>query len=805
MVRSELFLSRVVALFLFVFAPGTVAAADPWSMQGHDAQRTGRSTVPGPATPALKWTYDFPFRVQDNASPIVGPDGTIHENGTAINPDGTFKRWTLGGGRHAPALSPDGKILYTVREEGIGSYVTAVDSQADRATAVAAGGNQSLALKQNGTVWTWGWGGTVHQVQGLGVITAIAAGELHSLTLKQDGTVRAWGNNLDGQLGNGTNIDSDVPVPVSNLSTAIAIAAGGDHSLALKQDGTVWAWGDNSAGQLGNGTNTDSNIPVPVSNLSNVTRIAAGQFHSMALKQDGTVWAWGYNYFGTLGNDTNTDSNIPVPVSNLSNVTAIAAGGSHSLALKQDGTVRAWGSNGSGTLGDGTDRHFSYIPVPVSNLSNVTAIAAGGSHSLALKQDRTAWAWGNNLYGQLGNGTDIDYSNVPVPVSNLSNVTAIAAGSIHSLALKQDSNVWTWGYDLDHDSNVPIRIRFLDGFWQYPIGRLTYSSFAVGGDGTIYVGTWEPAMYAIKPDGTLKWRYHSPSVCAIEAPPAIDANGNVYFAHNCEGLVALDANGRLRWTDDRVGTGYGWPTPTIGPDGTIYIERYAFNPNGTLKWQREDLSQPGYFHGVAISTDGSTIYLAAGGKVYALAASTGATRWASTIADSSERFGGSPALSSNGILYVMGDRGLADVDYVYGVSASDGTLLWQYQLNSHAFYWGPQSPALGPDGTLYVVSSGAPSISAARLYAFRPSCLYSGSVVRVTVTPGNSPSTIYVRPSALSSVFFSGTTSDAKLIRTALRALKKQTKVAVAGPAGTCPAATVGGNIGTINALIVNP
>jgi hypothetical protein len=107
---------------------------------------------------------------------------------------------------------------------------------------------------------------------------------------------------------------------VSALSGITAIAGGGFHSLALKNDGTVWAWGANAQGQLGNGTNTDSNVPVQVSTLSGITAIAGGAYHSLALKNDGTVWAWGYNGTGQLGNGNNTDSNVPVQVTGLCQV-----------------------------------------------------------------------------------------------------------------------------------------------------------------------------------------------------------------------------------------------------------------------------------------------------------------------------------------------------------------------------------------------------------------------------------------------------------------------------------------------------
>jgi alpha-tubulin suppressor-like RCC1 family protein len=187
----------------------------------------------------------------------------------------------------------------------------------------------------------------------------------------------------------------------------------------------LFAWGDNDYGQLGTGTTTNyipSYIPVQVSGLTGVTAIAGGRGHSLALKGDGTVWAWGDN------------SSTPGQVNNLTGVTAIAAGGGHNLALKGDGTVWAWGYNPNGQLGTGTTTISSTIPVQVSGLTGVTAIAAGGNHSLAPKGDGSVWAWGYDQHGQLGNGTATD-SSTPVQVSGLTGVTAIAAGEEHSLAL----------------------------------------------------------------------------------------------------------------------------------------------------------------------------------------------------------------------------------------------------------------------------------------------------------------------------------------------------------------------------------
>ncbi|EIJ78032.1 regulator of chromosome condensation-like protein [Bacillus methanolicus PB1] len=305
---------------------------------------------------------------------------------------------------------------------------------------------------------------------------AITGGIFHSLSVLSDGLVCAWGANYSGQLGDGTLNDSNIPEIVTALTNAIEVAAGVFHSLALLSNSTVRAWGDNFAGQLGDGTFNSSTVPVSVIGLTNAIAISAGLNHSLALLNDGTVRAWGGNFFGQLGNGTDITSNAPVIILGLSNVVAVSAGGEHSLALLYDGTVCAWGANYSGQLGDGTNTDRS-IPVQVKGiggsgvLNNVIAISAGEFHSLALLNDGTVLAWGNNDYGQLGDGTNTE-SNVPVQVKGtggygvLNNVAAIAAGGFHSLALLNDGTVLAWGNNesgqlgdgSNSDSDIPVTV-----------------------------------------------------------------------------------------------------------------------------------------------------------------------------------------------------------------------------------------------------------------------------------------------------------------------------------------------------------
>ena len=278
-------------------------------------------------------------------------------------------------------------------------------------------------------------------------------GYYHGLALDDDGSVWAWGYNSTGQLGDGSTYTRSAPVQVKGpggigtLTDVVAIAAGAYHSLALKSDGSVWAWGYNSYGQLGNGTTTTGYAPVQVIGLTDVVAIAAGYYHSLALKSDGSVWAWGYNGYGQLGNGSTYTNYTAVQVSGLTDVVAIAASYYHSLALKSDGSVWAWGYNSYGQLGDGTTDN-RYTPVQVKGpggtgtLGNMIAIAAGYSYSLALKSDGSAWGWGYNSDGELGDGTtDNRYTPVqvlgPGGTGTLGNVVAIAAGAYHSLAVQQ--------------------------------------------------------------------------------------------------------------------------------------------------------------------------------------------------------------------------------------------------------------------------------------------------------------------------------------------------------------------------------
>jgi len=322
-------------------------------------------------------------------------------------------------------------------------------------------------------------------------INQIAIGSAHTLALKNDGTVWAWGANFAGALGNGTEVDSAVPVQVSGLSGVVAVAAGYYSSYAIKNDGTVWAWGYNGDGELGRSSGlSESDVPLKITQLHNIVALAPGYYHCVAVDSTGNVWTWGANWFGGLGNGTTTNHPTPIKLTTLSGVTAVAAGAFQSCALRSDGTLRAWGYNGEGELGDSTtiDRH---APVQVSLLSNVVALSAGAYHGLAIENGGALWAWGRNDCGQLGNNSTTD-TPVPFAVNGMTNVVAVSGALAYTFARKSDGTLWTWGDNssgelgdgtlnpslIPKQFNGVSNVAFMAAGWDHPV--------AVTSDGTVW-------------------------------------------------------------------------------------------------------------------------------------------------------------------------------------------------------------------------------------------------------------------------------------------------------------------------------
>lgn len=301
------------------------------------------------------------------------------------------------------------------------------------------------------------------------------------------------------------------------------VAAGIDHTIALRPDGSLWAWGFNGSGQLGDGSLENKGIPVQIGIDTNWKTISASGNQSFAIKNDGTLWAWGDDLWGQLGINTyGSIKNVPTKVGSASDWKFISAGRTFSIAIKTNGTLWAWGSNVFGQLGNQSSN--SYAPTQIDTMTDWEIVAAGGLHTLAIRTDGTLWAWGFNVWGQLGDGSTTNrYTPTKIGIDN--DWKNISSGYDHSLALKNDGTLWGWGdNDLGQigdntfvEKNVPIQIGS-DTHWK-SISTGNSNSLAMKIDGTIWAWGHIIGSFSFGTENTRKiptqiitdtnWKWHT--------------------------------------------------------------------------------------------------------------------------------------------------------------------------------------------------------------------------------------------------------------------------------------------------------
>ena len=280
----------------------------------------------------------------------------------------------------------------------------------------------------------------------------ITAGWNHNCAITAEDGVICWGSNDNGQLGDGSRTDRNGPVNVKELTVrAVAVTAGWGHTCVLTVEGGVKCWGRNKYGELGDGTTQRSSRPVDVSGLtSGVAAIAAGDDHTCAVTTQGAVKCWGYNNFGQLGDGTYETRNTPVDVSRLTGgTTAVAAGAAHTCAWTVRGEVMCWGNNELGQLGDGSEAPSRATPDVVSGLTEgIAALTAKGAHTCILTETGGIQCWGQNKYGQLGDGTAQNQFS-PVKVTGLEDSASIVAAGWNQtcgVLIRGALKCWGWNF-----------------------------------------------------------------------------------------------------------------------------------------------------------------------------------------------------------------------------------------------------------------------------------------------------------------------------------------------------------------------
>jgi alpha-tubulin suppressor-like RCC1 family protein len=542
---------------------------------------TTNHLLPTQLSPGTTWQA---IALGDTHTLAVRQDGTLWAWGSNYNGQlgtgtttqlllpvqvGTATTWqrVAAGSSHSVALRQDGTLwTWGANSYGqLGSGNTnrqsvAVPTQVGTATdwqSIAGAQVNTLALRQNGSLWTWGSNAegqlgdgsgfqlTPTQVAAPSTWRSVAAGQVFSAGIKTDGTLWTWGYNYYRQLGNGTDEDAQsTPTQISQATTWRVVVAGDNHGLAIREDGTLWAWGSNQYGQVGNGSPFSQLSPVQIGTAT-WKSVAAGSGHTVAIRQDGTLWAWGQNSTGQLGTGS-TQQDVPVQVGTAADWQAVACGATHTLALKMDGSLWTWGNNGNGQLGNGYSTGApAYVPVRLGTATWVS-VAGGYTHSLAVRADGTLWAWGYNTNGQLGTGNTSRSEFAPRQIGAATTWLRVAAGNNSSAALQQDGTLWMWGSNFSGETGNGAA-SLLPVATPTQVGSARWQTLAVGGSHTL----------ATRLDNTLwAWGYNGGGKLGqpyFAAAPVFILNGGGANSPLTVTLVAFTAqrqgeDGLLTWT-----------------------------------------------------------------------------------------------------------------------------------------------------------------------------------------------------------------------------------------------------------------
>lgn len=492
--------------------------------------------------------------------------------------------------------------------------------------------SHALVVDVEGKVWAWGWkafgclgdgeeatGGKYIEtipiiVHDISDIKSIEAGNLFSLAIGIDGYLWGWGMNDRSELGVVGGKNKYLIPQKTTFKDVKMVSSSEYHSIAIKEDGTAWTWGYNLSGQTGTvNINQEVTSPNRLSNFSSVDKCCASNSMSIILTNDGYVWSCGSGYLGGGGSQIYPEyiSSQHAKALYLNNIKSIASTFKHTLALDENGVIWVWGSNSLGQLGNQTQVEAP-CPKKITDKDgsncflNPKSVASNNGVSLVLDGDGTVWAWGENNYGQLGDGTNINRDN-PERVKNadgsgyLENIKMITAEEKYCLALAKDGTVWTWGNarNVEETSGLPSRVISEDGTGYLSdvisIASGYYANMALKENGTIvtWKGSATPSLVnlnnikavaagqshclALKNDGTIYgWGHNSSGQLGIgganseeiKTPEKVRGGDGSGYLNN---IVAIDAGRGFSVALDKDGYVWNWGDSSrnqLGSGGT---------------------------------------------------------------------------------------------------------------------------------------------------------------------------------------------------------------------------------------------
>jgi alpha-tubulin suppressor-like RCC1 family protein len=320
---------------------------------------------------------------------------------------------------------------------------------------VSCGYSWTTAIKTDGTLWTWGFGGsgrlgTNDLTQRSTPVTTFAggtdwkyvdAGNRFTAAIKTDGTLWIWGNNADARLGtNDATPDRSTPVTTFAGGTNWKqISLGYSHAAAIKTDGTLWVWGNNYRGKLGT-NDVDITRSTPVTTFAGGTdwkQVSSGSDNTAAIKTDGTLWIWGRGAVGRLG--TNDTINRSTPVTTFAGGTnwkQVSSGDAYTAAIKTDGTLWTWGAGSFGRHGNNDDTNRSTPVTTFTGGTNWKQVSSSDRHTTAIKTDGTLWTWGSGSSGRHGNNDDTSRSTPVTTFAGGTNWKQVSSGEVHTAAIR---------------------------------------------------------------------------------------------------------------------------------------------------------------------------------------------------------------------------------------------------------------------------------------------------------------------------------------------------------------------------------
>jgi alpha-tubulin suppressor-like RCC1 family protein len=490
---------------------------------------------------------------------------------------------------------------------------------------VAANLTTAYALKADGTAWALGNNGNGQlgdrstanksspiSVHGAHSFIQVAAGSYTGYALKADGSVWSWGAGANGALGDFTATSKSSPVSVVGNHSFVFIVGGygsatgaAAYCLGRKADGTVWGWGNNSEGQLGNSLTTSVSSPVSVVGNHSFVMIDAKGRNGIGLKSDGTLWIWGGGgFYGELANGKRGGANYssPIPIVTQDLFVQVCAGWYHSFGLKSDGSAWGWGNNQSGQIGDFTQTTRSN-PTSVLGNHSFVQVRCGGQSTYALKSNGTAWAWGYNSSGRLGNRSTTNTSS-PISVHGDHSFIALYGGTNAGYGLKSNGTAWGWGVNTAGelgDNSLTSR--------SSPVS-------VVGNHSFIALAPAKSHVIGVKADGTvwawgsgIKGRLGNNNIITTSSPiSVIGAHSFVAIGAgtNSETSMAFKTDGQIwTWGPYNLGNNIAmidYSSPTVIDNNLSFKEvstggasSYALRSDGTIySWGQNDAGQLGY-------------------------------------------------------------------------------------------------------------------------------------------------------------------------------------------------------------------